>query len=32
MKPTPEVLAKFKDGSYTGFSIGGSYGDIEEVA
>lgn len=32
MKPTPEVLTKFKDGSYTGFSIGGSYGDIEEVA
>lgn len=32
MKPTAEVLAKFKDGSYTGFSIGGSYGDVEEVA
>lgn len=23
MKPTPEVLAKFQDGTYTGFSIGG---------
>lgn len=24
MKPSPEVLAKFKNGDYTGFSIGGS--------
>ena len=24
MKPSPEVLAKFKDGTYKGFSIGGS--------
>jgi hypothetical protein len=32
MKPTPEVLAKFRDGTYTGFSIGGSYGKVEEVA
>jgi Putative phage serine protease XkdF len=24
MKPSAEVLAKFKDGTYTGFSIGGS--------
>lgn len=29
MKPTPEVLEKFKSGEYTGFSIGGSYGDLE---
>ena len=25
------LLSKFKDGTYTGFSIGGSYGDIEEI-
>lgn len=25
MKPAPEVVAKFKDGTYTGFSIGGEY-------
>lgn len=27
----PEVLAKFKSGEYTGFSIGGERGDDEEV-
>lgn len=26
-----DLLAKFKDGTYAGFSIGGSYGEIEEV-
>lgn len=31
MKPSPEVLKKFKDGTYTGFSIGGSYGMTEEA-
>jgi hypothetical protein len=31
MKPTAAVLEKFRDGTYTGFSIGGSYGDMEEV-
>lgn len=31
MKPTAAVLEKFRDGTYTGFSIGGSYGDVEEV-
>jgi len=31
MKPSPEVLAKFKDGTYKGFSIGGSYGINEET-
>lgn len=25
MKPSPEVLQKFKTGEYTGFSIGGKY-------
>lgn len=33
--PSPEVLAKFKDGTYTGFSIEGarvSYEEIEEAA
>lgn len=29
MKPTPEVLEKFRDGSYTGFSIGGLYDKVE---
>ena len=24
-------LAKFKDGTFTGFSIGGEYGDVEEL-
>lgn len=28
----PEVLAKFADGTYTGFSIGGSILDFEDVA
>lgn len=32
MKPSPEVLGKFKDGSYTGFSIGGDYIENEEVS
>jgi len=31
MRPSEEVLAKFKDGVYTGFSIGGQYGDMEEA-
>lgn len=31
LKPTPEILAKYKSGEYTGFSIGGS-GQLEEVA
>lgn len=31
MKPTAAVLEKFRDGTYTGFSIGGSYGEMEEV-
>lgn len=30
MKPSEEVFAKFVDGTYTGFSIGGS-GESEEV-
>jgi hypothetical protein len=32
MKPSAEVLAKFQDGTYTGFSIGGAYGEMEAVA
>lgn len=32
MKPTEEVLTKFKEGTYTGFSIGGAYGETEAVA
>ena len=32
MKPAPEMLARFVDGTYTGFSIGGEYGELEEVA
>lgn len=31
MKPSADVLAKFKDGTYTGFSIGGSRGKDEVV-
>jgi hypothetical protein len=34
-KPEPDVLAKFKDGTYTGFSIEGArieYEEIEEAA
>lgn len=31
IKPSPEVLSKFKDGTYTGFSIGGQYVTNEEV-
>ncbi len=31
MKPSPEVLAKFKDGYRHGFSIGGQYVEVEEV-
>ena len=31
MKPSAEVLAKFRDGSYTGFSIGGVRITDEEV-
>lgn len=32
MKPNEAVLGKFKDGTYTGFSIGGAYGEMEAVA
>jgi hypothetical protein len=32
MKPSAEVLTKFQDGTYTGFSIGGAYGEMEAVA
>ncbi|WP_407146258.1 XkdF-like putative serine protease domain-containing protein [Bradyrhizobium sp. ORS 86] len=32
MKPSKDVLAKYKDGTYTGFSIGGSRVKDEEVA
>ena len=32
MKPSAGVLAKFQDGTYTGFSIGGTYGEMEAVA
>ena len=31
MRPTPEVFEKFQDGTYSGFSLGGSYGTVEEV-
>jgi hypothetical protein len=31
MKPSEDVLAKFADGSYTGFSIGGKRIDDEEI-
>jgi hypothetical protein len=30
-KPTPDVLAKFKDGTYTGFSIEGHVTDTTEI-
>ncbi len=29
MKPGPEQLAKFEDGTYTSFSLGGHYGEME---
>jgi len=32
MRPSPEVLRKFEDGTYTGFSIGGRASYAEEVA
>ena len=32
MAPSPEVLAKFRDGTYTGFSIGGKYIENVEVS
>lgn len=32
MKPSPDMLEKFKKGEYTGFSIGGYRGTDEEVA
>ena len=33
VKPNdPAMVAKFADGTYTGFSIGGLYGQTEEVA
>lgn len=31
IKPSPDILAKYKSGEYTGFSIGGS-GQLEEAA
>lgn len=31
-KPPPDILAKYKDGTYTGFSIGGERDKDEEVA
>ena len=31
VKPSEEVLAKFKSGEYTGFSIGGQYGENVQV-
>jgi hypothetical protein len=31
MKPEPEMLEKFQSGVYTGFSIGGAYGDLEDA-
>lgn len=31
IKPTKELLGKFLDGTYTGFSIGGQYGEVEVV-
>ena len=31
MKPDEDMLTKFKDGTLTVFSIGGSYGDVEFV-
>jgi hypothetical protein len=30
MAPSPDVLAKFKSGEYTGFSIGGQYGEFAD--
>ncbi len=32
MKPNAAMLEKFQNGTYTAFSIGGSYGDMEAVA
>jgi len=32
MKPSPDILAKFKSGEYSGFSIGGSRIEDEDVA
>jgi hypothetical protein len=32
MRPSESVLSKFKDGTYTGFSIGGGYGTLEEAS
>lgn len=31
LKPTPEVLAKYKSGEYTGFSIGGMAHSLEDA-
>ena len=31
MKPSADILAKYKSGEYSGFSIGGMRGDDEEV-
>lgn len=32
MRPGPEAFAKYKSGEYSSFSIGGSYGENEEVS
>jgi len=32
MRPTADVLAKFKSGEYTGFSIGGQWTEAEDVS
>ena len=32
MKPSAAMLEKFKDGTYTGFSIGGAYVESEDVS
>ena len=32
MKPSAEILAKYADGTYTGFSIGGGCSYVEEAA
>ena len=31
IKPNPDLLAKFVDGTYDSFSIGGLYGETEQV-
>lgn len=32
MRPSPAVFGKFLDGTYTGFSIGGRYIELEDAA